>query len=773
MDQITEQPYEKSFWVIVGFLFLLPIFFIPAGILDIEISKSLLLSIGVVVATITFLLETWKQGVLSIPWHPFVIAIILLPIIYLASALVAVPSSLSLFGYNFEVGTFGYMLIVTLLLIIISIIFDSSHRVLQALLAFLASFSLVVLFVVIKILSGGSPVWGIFNGVVANPIGRWTDLALALGLIAIFAMLALGMIPMKKSLKCILYGLFLISVILLATVNFSVAFILTLGASIVALVYFLVVEKHFYFTTTSTSGLFSFLTRPVLLPIILGLISILFLLNPTISETRGKLGDWVSSVSGVTNIEVRPSFSATLTISKAALAEDVLFGTGPNTFGRDWLIHKPVEVNSTPFWSTSFPFGVGFIPTQIASIGILGVIVWLAFFGLLLFVGIRTFLKISEPRALRFALVSTYITIIYLWAASFMYSPSIVLLTLTIIFTGLFLGLSRETGVVSFKTFPFSQDAKIHFLATALIVLLSLGSLGLGFIALNKVRASYYFQEALNLSNKGGESLDSIEQALKNANSISPTDISQIALSRVYFTKAQTAAADTKGTAEGNRAIFQDAISKSIAAAKEATVINPTGYQNWIALGTIYATLVPPPLSVPGAYENAKVSFEEAKKRHPSSPEVPLIMARLELSHSSGMETARSLVRESLVLKEDYADAYVLLAQIELQAHNIKKAIESAERVAQLIPGNPGIYFELGLLKYSDKDYNGAAGAFAAALTVVPEYANAQYYFGLSLIQLNEFDLARQQFEALEKTNPDNQEIKAILGALKTGKKPI
>ena len=765
-----NQTNQKSFFITLSLLFLLPVFFIPGGALSLDMAKSVLLAVGVVVATLVFLFETWQKRELNIPWHPFVLATLLLPVVYFLSALVSTPTSLSLFGYSFEVGTFGYIVLCSSLLVLVSMVLNDTSRVLQALTAFFLSFSLVVVFAVIKILSGGFPVWGNFFGNVGNPIGRWTDLATAFGLLSVFSILVLGMIPMKKSLRFLTYIVFILSTSLLVIINFSTAFVFTIGASVVLLVYFGTIEKHFFSTaTTLPQAEANFIIKPTFLPIVLGVISILFLINPTISETRGTLSDVVSNTFGVANSEVRPSFSATLSISKATLSQGAFLGSGPNTFSLDWLIHKPVDVNTTPFWGTNFPFGIGFIPTQIASTGILGTLVWLAFFVFLIILGVKALAKIPESRALRFALVSSFVALLYLWTASFMYAPGAVILTLAFIFSGLFVATSREIGIIPYRFVSFSRDATTSFISTILLIVFAFGSIAFGYVAFNKTISAFYFQKAVELSNTSGASLVEIESHLNKAVKFAPADVHYVALSRVHFAKAQTAAIDTKGSPEGNRAVFEDAISKSIIAARSAVDVNPASYENWIALGMVYNFLVPEPLKVPGAYENAKVAYSEAMKRNPLSPETPLYLARLELNKGDSV-AARAFIREALALKEDYADAYLMLAQIEIQENNITAAIASAERLAILMPGNPAIYFELGLLKYSKKDYVGAANTFGLALVSTPDYANAKYYLGLSLAQLGQLDEARVQFEDLALTNPESAEVQLILEDLRAGR---
>src|SRR3989338_3847541 len=766
------QNYKTSFLVALALIFLLPLFFIPAGVLGLPVAKSVLVIFGIVVATLVFLSEIWREGKLNIPWHPFALIAVLLPLVYLLSALLSTPSSLSLFGYNFEAGTFGFVLLGSLLLVLVGLIFTDASKMLRVLATFSISISVVAVFVAIKVFFGGEfLVWGNFFGNMGNPIGDWTDLAVSFGLLSVLSILMLGMIPMKKSLRSLLYSVFGLSTVLLVIVNFSIAFIMTLGASVLLFFYFSKMEKHFFNTAPTLPQMSAhFFLKPTFLPIVLGVISLVFLINPTVSKTQGTLGNVVAKTFKVENISVRPSFSATLGISKAVLSQEALLGSGPNTFGRDWLIYKPADVNVTPFWAVAFPFGIGFIPTQIVATGILGTISWLAFFAFLIFLGVRALSNTPESRATRFALVSVFLATLFLWVSSFLYAPSETILILAFIFSGLLMAVSTETGIIPSRIISLKESPRARFVSTSLLVLIALGALSLGWVGFEKTASALHFKKAIDLSNTAGTSLEEIESQLDKALKFAPADVHYVALSRINFAKAQTAANNTTGTPKENQAIFEEALRESIEAARSAVSVNSAGFQNWVSLGVIYSALVPAPLSVEGAYENAQFAYNEAFKKNPANPELPLLLARLELSKGD-VEAGRSFIRNSIALKEDYADAYLMLAQLEIQEGNVAEAIASAEKLALLRPDNPGIHFELGLLKYSNKDYTGAVPVLSQALTLAPDYANAQYYLGLSLARLGRLNEALLQFNALSLTNPDNGEVQSIIKELEAGKK--
>ena len=388
--------------------------------------------------------------------------------------------------------------------------------------------------------------------------------------------------------------------------------------------------------------------------ILLGLFSLIFLIGPF------GLGEKVSRVTGVVNTEVRPTFSSTLEISKSALNRSNLFGSGPNTFSQDWLLYKPVGVNATPFWAVAFPFGVGFIPTQIAATGIVGTLLWLSFLVLVLALALKTLTRVPESRATRFALISVLTAAVYLWAASFLYAPSATLLILAFAVTGLFIGLSAEIGIISSRLFEFKDPATRLMTgvvcAAAFAVMVTLGWSGA-----ERGLAGFHFKRAVDLSAMPAPSLDSIESEVERALGFSKQDTYYLALSRINFAKAQ-AAGNATSTPE-SRAAFQESIAKSIQAARSAAAANPASYLNWTALGNLYAALAAPPLAVEGAYESARLAYSEAYKRSPNNPELPLLLAYLEISNGN-LKDARSYILSALALKEDYGEAEELLKKL-------------------------------------------------------------------------------------------------------------
>ncbi|MBX4206224.1 tetratricopeptide repeat protein [Candidatus Parcubacteria bacterium] len=761
--------YRISFRILALTLFLAPLFFVPGGAVSLGNAKSLLLILGILAAAATFFAEFLRRKEFSLPRHHLVYAVLLLPIVYLLSSLLSTPSSLSLLGYNFEVGTFGSILLGALTLFLASATLSESSRALQATLALFGSLAILALFATVKILSGGSfLVLGNFVGSMANPVGNWTDLAVAMGLLATLSMLALGMLPMKSSFKALLWGLFLLSTALLAVIHFAPAFILTLAASVFAFLYFSRVENGFYFSHSQgeregkgRSG--GFLSNPALMPVVLGIVSLLFLVNPALPGGR-TAGDTLSGAFGVSNAEIHPTLATTLSISKSVLSQRSLFGSGPNTFTNDWLIYKPADINTTRFWAVEFPFGAGFVATQVAATGVVGSILWLAFFVLLLALAAKALGNIPESRAARFTMISALTVSLFLWAASFLYVPSLALFTVAFAFTGAFLAACRAAGFLPSWNARFAEVPGRPVTAFFAVICVC-GAVFLGWTELERTLAAFHYGRAASLANMPGTAVASVEAELMKAVKFAPLDSYYLALSQLNFSKAQIAASSATGTPEANRAAFEESLGRSIQAARAAVAANPASYGNWIALGNIYAALVPDPLKIEGSYESAEYAYNEAFKRNPANPELPLLLAGLELSRGN-VADARSYIRSSLALKDNYAEAYVLLARLESAAKNTSAAIASAEKVAELLPEDVGIHFELGVLKYSAGDYAGAAASLEQALKLSPDYANAKYYLALSLAQMGRKDEALALLDGLKAANPSSPDLDAAIQSL-------
>ncbi|MBX4189036.1 tetratricopeptide repeat protein [Candidatus Parcubacteria bacterium] len=753
--------YKVSFITLLVVVFLLPLFFLPTALAPLGVAKVILLTLGAVVGLIAFLISALRSGGIALPRAYVLWGVVALPLVYLLAAFGSSVPGVSLFGYSFETGTFAFVLLGSIFFLLSALTVTDTGRLLRVYGAFFLSAVLLLVFALVKLATGGNTfVFGAFPDATASPIGAWTDYAVGFALLSIICIFALEMLTLRKSWRAIVYIIFLLSIFLVAVLNFSTAWYITLGVSLITAVYFLTVER----STVEARSTWK-LSRLVPVGILLAL-SLIFTINPTFLS-EGSLGAALSNKFHIVTSDVRPSFSSTISVARRVLAKEALLGSGPNTFDQDWLLYKPSAINTTTFWNVAFPAGVGFIPTMLATTGLLGGLMWLGFLLALLILGARSLRNISKNSE-RFAIVSSFVGALFLWAAAFFYVPSAALLVLAFIFTGLFVASAATGGIIASRTLHFRSSPALNFASVLVIIIIGIGSLSLALVSYQKVASIFHFERALALSRVVGSSADKIESELDRAISLSPADIYYGSLSELSFARAQGILQNPTTTPEATQTAFQAVFQKSIAAADNATKVNPGNYQNWVRLGRVYAALVPKPLAVAGAYESARGAYEAAQKLSPENPEPSLLMARLEIDHGNAAE-ARTHIQSAIQKKQDYVDAYFLLTQLDVQENNVAEAIQAAEATAILSPNNAGVFFELGLLKYTTQDYLGAAQALKRAVEIVPEYANAKYFLGLSLDKLGAHEEAIREFKDLAASNPDNADVASILANLEAG----
>src|SRR6185312_2819099 len=359
--------YKLSLLSLLALLFLLPLFFVPSLSVPLTLAKPVLLFIGVFVGFISLLAFVLKRGELRVPRSKLVWAVVLLPIVYFVSAFFSGSSSFGLYGYNFEVGTFVSILLASVVLLLAAIVADDTARVLKLESAIFCS----------------------------PPLGDWSDLGIALALLAILSLLAVEMLEMTSVVRGVVYGVLVLSVVLLAIVNFSTAWWIVMLASLIIMIYFITMEKP----TRVTEGEQT-VRRISRVAVAVFAVSLLFVFNPTVSPTHGTLGNTISSLLNVSTSNVSPALSSTLSVTGPVLKTHPLLGSGPNTFANDWLLYKPVLINQSNFWNTPFTFGLGFIFTQIASVGLLGSLLWLVVIVLLLMLAGKVLVRMSPSTSM-------------------------------------------------------------------------------------------------------------------------------------------------------------------------------------------------------------------------------------------------------------------------------------------------------------------------------------------------------------------------------------
>ncbi len=751
-----------SFGLMLVLVFLLPIFFVPGGVISFQFAKMSVFALITLVSFSILVIEKLRRGEVKLPFHPLFFSLIAILCMYFVSTLLSPLFSVSLFGSGFEIDTLLSLFVFFLSLFTASTVFRSDRSVFYFYLAFLLSFLVIALFHILRLVFGPEFLaFGIFKETTTNLIGKWNDLGIFAGLASLLSYLTLDSIELSKAMKRILVIVFALSLFILVLVNFPLLWLIVgLFGFVFILHYFFSIRKAKKEQALDANGsVVTYSKKIPLLPVLLLLSALIFGFGNT------QVANFLTSKFAVSQIEVRPSFPGTYQIIKGALSQNLFFGAGPNRFLGEWTRLRPQSINVTPYWNVDFNYGVGLIPSLAVTTGLVGLLSWIVFFVFFVREGVRSiFTKKSSDPFTSYLAGSSFFAALYLWIFSVLYIPSTVTFGLTFLFTGVFLGVLIHKDILKQKTFSFAKNPRTGFVFAALLIVLLIGLVVTALAFGEKVLGAVRFQSGVNIFNSSGK-LDQAGAQIVKAVGLSDDDFYYRTLVQIDLLKIKGMLAEAKPTEE-LKVRFQNSVLEAVAHAERAVKINNLDYRNFLSLGAVYEALVP--LKLAGAYDNASAFYVRAQALNPQNPFAFFLLARLE-AESKNYDKSREYIKKALELKPDYTDAIFLLSQIEVLDGNTQKAITALRAAVQASRLDPGLLFELGLLEYNAKNYNAAGEAFSLAVEKIPTYANAKYFLGLTLDKVGRTKDAIAVFTDLAKTNPDNEEIARILRNLKTG----
>lgn len=759
VSTVKESKLDTTvFFIILSLGFLIPVFFIPQAML--EVSKSILVSTLTAIAFFLWLIARMKDGKFIFPKSLLLLSGLALPVAFLASGIFSEVSRVSLLGLGYETGTGSTILILFLLMFLASVFFQQQTRIFYLYSALLISFIVIFLFQTgVIALSSFSLLPAKFLSLIpANMIGKWTDLAAFFGLVLMLSLVAIELIALRKALRMLLLVVIALSLLALMLINFSLLWIIVGFLSLVISVYAL------SFSPGNGKEIKTPLTRkfPVTSLGVL-LLSLLFVLGSgVVNDLRGRF-----IPLNIPTETIRPSWQGTFEVGKSALLKDPIFGIGPNRFSNSWLSYKPEGVNQSALWNVDFDAGVGLIPTFAITTGAVGIVAWLVFLGLLLYRGFTAVLSLAVGRISHYLLFSSFLGAVYLWIVSIFYVPNIAIFSLAFLMTGVFIAALVETGIGKNYDFSFLNDPRTGFVSVLALVLFIIGTVAGGYVLFQKFLSVVFFQNGLRSGQEGN--IDNALSSVSRAASFSEYDVYYRNLSAVNIARLNSILSQKGVSQDTIKAQFQSESRFAIGNALRARDLDPTNYQNWVALGNAYETLAP--FGVEDAHEEAKKAFDMAISLNQKSPALLLARARIDLENDK--ESAKTYIAQALALKSDYTDAIFTLSQLQADEGNLASAIASVEVASVISPNDVGVFFQLGFLRYKNRDWQGAISAFERAVELSPSYSNARYFLGLSYEKVGRIRDAIGQFQTIQTLNPDNSEVRDILSNLRAGRDPL
>jgi tetratricopeptide (TPR) repeat protein len=744
--------------------------FIPSVSIPFATTKTFVLAAGALITLALYILARLSRGNVILPPFMLVGALWLPVIAYaLSTAFSGTPLSSALWGSALEPDTLGVMLVAAVLGTMAALVLRRSEHYRSFLSTAAWSFIVLVVLQALVVIVGQfapgtvSPAFSI--------VGSQSDLATLLGLGVIAILIALRELELTERTRRALVMSGVGAVVLLAIANVSLVWILL---ALVSLGLFVesVMQRSAKAGDTDLDDVAvideaSFATdegnRSIVLPLALLAVSLFFLIG-------GTLGNALANALQVQETNVRPSWQATFSVGSEVLSSAPVFGSGPGTFGAEWLKHRDASLNSTVFWNIDFSSGIGFIPTSVVTTGLVGALAWIVFLVLLIMFGLRMLiLRAPQDAFVRYVAIVSFLASLYLFTVAIFDLPNTVVLVLAFVFAGLFVSTTRfgvrggQWGVV------FSRSPRLGFVIVFSLTIILLGSVVAAYALVGRYIAVAELTTAQVAFSSGD--LDAADRAVQNSISFAPSAVAYQMGSSIARERLSQIAASSTMPAAAAQSAFQNALSTGINAALTATNLAPSDYRNWLALGNLYAQAVP--LSVAGAYDSAKTAYDKAKELSPTNPQILYILAQLDIANKD-IKSAQEHLKAAITLKQDYTAAIFLLSQLEVQDGNVRDALTSALAAAYFQPNDPNILFQVGILYAAQNELANAAAALSAAVTANPQFANARYFLSAVYAKRGDLKQALAQMQAIADMSTDNAiAVATQLAALEAGKNPF
>ena len=758
--------------ILFALVFLLPIFVLPLTLYPISFNQQSLVIILTLIILGGLALHTITKAELTFSGIFKSRSVIKLAVWFLLLIfIVALVNSLILsraFNFSFwglsggEMDTFVAWMSGIVLFLITSIILNSKEdykKLLRLIIwSTLGAFFIFILVNAFYSIFKKPPFGFFFNGFnTVGTIGIFSAF-LGLGFLTILMFLRFGIIDNKKIRKILSIGLVLIfaTLLLISHRPTFLALIFSLALFLILYIY-----KNNLIQVSKLNSIIFFIFVLLILNFVRLPIPSLFNLP----------------------MEISLSHIASSKIALSSLTESVknfVFGSGPNTYGFQYLKFKPSDINSSLFWNFDFSSGASLWATLLPTLGMIGTLALFLLFLTIFIKGLRTFKLVAESDEddeSKCISISIIVVFFYMFVLSLFAPFNLVLLILFFIISAVLVSNSSlvENNFVNFR---FSEANVKNILVSFVFISILIGSFVAFIFSVKRYVAHVIFGNAIYSYNTG-DNIDYSISKIGLATRLYVNEDFARNLAALWFEKLKSLVGSAQGAnLDTLKPQMQGTFDNAVNSMQVAILLNPLNYLYWTELGNIYERVI---MIAPEADKLAFQSYTRAQQLNPKNPFLYLNLARIEVikaengleNKNSAYKAAEKYVQTAISIKEDYTEAYVALSEIYEKSGQTSAAIAGLKNRIKSEPKNIGLLFRLGYLQYQYGDLVGAKGSFLAIIAINPNYSNAKYYLGLIYDRYDEINKSIQEFEEILKLNPGNQDIIRILNNLKSGRKAL
>ncbi|MDB4984310.1 MAG: ral transcriptional co-repressor, acts together with Tup1p, glucose repression mediator protein [Patescibacteria group bacterium] len=694
-----------------------PVFFIPVLGMSAIASKGYFFAILGLVLLLGIGVSILRRGEIRITknWIFRILGILLA--IELLGAILSPAFGMSFLGYGFETNSWMFLLIFSVTCLAAYRTIRSYERI-GIVYGGIALGTIVLALVHIARFFVGAThlTFGVLGTSTSSLVGSWSDFGIVLGFLVLFSVITLELGGLRKGIKAFLIAILVLACACLAFMNLQVVWIIIGFMSLATALY--IFTLAFWDSEAKAYRKHRSVPWYALAVVIVSIVCLFF--GSALNTLAGRHQSIVSN-------DIRLSQSATARAGVQAIAHNPITGYGPNTFGNVWNLAKPPAVSGTAFAGSTFSYGSGFITTQLATNGVLGIIGWIALLVAILFLIVKSLAKGFESSLERYIVTLLSASIIFLLVAGFFLITGSYILILLAVLVGALIGIRSDNDPKAETVRSFMSDPRASFFGILGVTILIIAIIFAGYLELRKVIGAVHAVRGSNYEAAGNLDMSITQFSLAAA--YAPHDVYYRELSALTIARVnQLSSSVTQANKEQVTKQAQSVLGTALAQAQAATRVNPADYQNWIAVGNVYRTLVS--LGITDAAAQAKTAYGEAQKRDPHDPAIYLALAQLALAQND-TDGANALIAQSI----DYyptTGAYILRAQIQVSKQDYAGAITSMTAALTLDPYNATTAYQLGLLFYHQADYAHAIAAFKQAILSNRSFGLAYGYLGVS-----------------------------------------
>jgi tetratricopeptide (TPR) repeat protein len=735
MRLVPETHDQFFFNSLIATIVIASLGFLPLAGVDGLFFKTLFLPIAGSLLLIIIGVQSLKQGYFLLPNKKISWGLLFFLAAMLASAIFAYAPRNALFGTLNVASSFValFSLVIIFYTAIVSV--KNFSRVLSVLMAIGSVFTIVFLHELLRLVFGVNFLsLGFLSTFTSSVIGSWTDFGLFSMLVVIFSILCLEVGKFIGKAKWVTLGVGILGIIGLFLTNITWIWILAGGILVIISIY--IFSLAYWNSENASYEKGRVVPWYSLIFFVFVLVGIVF---------GGLVTSIISRVRPLTYNEVSPTAMITAKAGYVSLQQRPVTGVGIGSFDYLWNQVKPQVLSGTNVGSIEFSQGYSFVGTQLATTGILGIIAWLIFLGLVVrqyWVILKSGFKDSSDRFTKIIVITGSLILTVVACISV---PGIALLVLWMIFLGALWGISDEQE----HKISFIHDPRMSFFGIIAVLIFILVGGACIYITSRQTASVFAYSSSVKSFNNNDQ--NSGIQNLTRANQFWSTDLynrilaNQVLLQVQNLQPSQTLSKDALGRE------VQRILSIGLSYAEASTRFDPKNYRNWVSLGNVYQFFGD--LKVEGSLDQAKEAYTKAKTISPHDRTLDLLFAQIE-SSAGNSDQATQIVQDSLK-QQPTVDGFLWLYQKNIQAQNFNAAEENLSNALQVDSANVNINTELGILYFGQGKYQESIVTFERTLGL---NRNQPYVFallGVSYETIGQSDDAQKIFDFLRKQLPD------------------